>query len=205
MQEYPSISGSQFYDMPIYAWDKLDGSNIRAKWNRKHKKFVLFGTRERLLDETDPIFGEAPELIRIKYEESLSEIFIKNGYNEVICFFEYYGEESFAGFHNLEKEMTVTLIDVYISKLGFLLSKDFFKLFRYLDIPKLLYQGKITVPFIESIKNSTLNDISFEGVICKGPYKHPGYPWMCKIKTNQWLNKLKAKCNGDEKLFERLR
>lgn len=46
--------------------------------------------------------------------------------------------------------------------------------------------------------------MTFEGVICKGPYKSPGLPWMFKIKSNAWYDKLKNKCSNDQKLFEKL-
>lgn len=204
MQEYPSISGSISHEFPIYAWDKLDGSNIRAEWSKKNG-FYKFGTRERLLDATDKIFGIAPSLILEKYSDSLSEIFIKQKWNNVICFFEYYGAESFAGYHNLGQPMTVTLIDVFIYKKGFLLSNEFLKKFQYVDIPKLLYTGKANDILFNNIKTSNLNNMTFEGVVCKGPMKHPGFPWMFKIKSNAWLDKLKGKCGDDEKLFEKLK
>src|SRR5574338_627897 len=183
MKQYPSINGQISYEFPVYVWDKLDGSNIRAEWSKKNG-FYKFGTRERLLDSTDKVFGIAPKIIIEKYNEELSKIFFKYQWTNVVCFFEYYGDESFAGSHNLEKPLTTTLIDVSIHKKGFLLSKDFYNYFGHLDIPKLLYTGKINANLIEQIKNSTLKEMTFEGVICKGPYKSPGLPWMFKIKRN---------------------
>jgi hypothetical protein len=37
MKEYPSIDREIRFGEPIYAFDKLDGSNIRAEWNKKRK------------------------------------------------------------------------------------------------------------------------------------------------------------------------
>lgn len=54
MKYYPSITKEIRHDIYIYAFDKLDGSNIRAEWNSK-RGFYKFGTRNQLMDEkTDP-------------------------------------------------------------------------------------------------------------------------------------------------------
>jgi len=60
MKEYPSI-GKNVVGEKIYAFDKLDGSQVRAEWNKK-KKFYKFGTRTRLLDTNDEYWGEAHKL-----------------------------------------------------------------------------------------------------------------------------------------------
>jgi hypothetical protein len=44
MKTYPSIS-RDIVGQPIYAFDKLDGSNIRAEWSKKNG-FHKFGSRD---------------------------------------------------------------------------------------------------------------------------------------------------------------
>lgn len=43
----------------------------------------------------------------------------------------------------------------------------FLKYFGHLDIAKVLYTGDLTPEFIESVRNSTLPGMTFEGVVCK--------------------------------------
>lgn len=52
MIEYPSIQNSSKAPRKnCVAFDKLDGSNFRAKWTAK-RGFDTFGTRTQLIDET---------------------------------------------------------------------------------------------------------------------------------------------------------
>ena len=85
MKSYPIISYKIDGNISIYAFDKLDGSCIRAEWATK-KGFWKFGTRRRLLDKSE-FLGTAIDLIREKYEKDLSKIFYKNKCGRVLCFF----------------------------------------------------------------------------------------------------------------------
>lgn len=207
MEQYHSIDRDIVGSKHIYAFDKIDGSNIRAEWGRKKGKwgeFWKFGTRTQLLDETNKDFGEAVGLVRNKYEEALTAIFRKQQWEKVTCFFEFWGPNSFAGMHQSEPH-TVTLFDIKVFKKGFLLPRDYLKLVGNLDIAKLLYQGNANEPFVQSVRDGSLSGMTFEGVVCKGnEYKTPGMPWMFKVKNSAWIAKLKDKCKGDEKLFEKL-
>jgi len=98
----------------------------------------------------------------------------------------------------------VTLIDVAANKKGFLEPKDFIKYFGHLDIPALLYMGNANSEFVESVRDSTLEGMTFEGVICKGKLISPGCPLMFKVKSTAWYQSLKAKCDDDANLFDRL-
>jgi hypothetical protein len=70
---------------------------------------------------------------------------------------------------------------------------------------KILYQGKLNSEIVESIRNSTLADMPFEGVVAKSALdRKTKLPLLFKIKTNAWLDKLKTKCGDDVKLFEEL-
>lgn len=204
MKEYPSIPKDIRTDSPIYAFDKLDGSNIRAEWSKK-RGFYKFGSKTRLMGEDDKILGESIKLVRDKYESDLSKIFNEEKWDTVTCFFEFYGPSSFAGHHDLSEKHDVTLFDVDIYRQGLLSPAEFLTFFEHLDIPKLLYYGKANSMFVESVRNGTLEGMTFEGVVCKAKgSKRFSMPIMFKIKNRAWLEKLKTRCQGDEKLFQQL-
>src|SRR5271166_3879848 len=149
MKAYPSIA-RDVVNIPIYAFDKLDGSNIRAEWSRK-KGFYKFGTRTRLVDATDLMLGSAPELVTTKYERDLSDIFKKERYESAVCFFEFWGLKSFAGNHDPDEPHNVTLFDVNPYKKGILDPGAYMDLFGHLDIARLLYRGNPNADFVNSV------------------------------------------------------
>jgi hypothetical protein len=198
---YPSID-TQIIDTNIYAFDKLDGSNIRAEWNRKNG-FYKFGTRRRLMDENEPTLGEAVSLV-CEQEDTLTDIFRKQRYEKVTAFFEFYGENSFAGQH-VEEKHVVSLLDAHIFKKGYLLPTEFVKLFEDKVLtPEVLYSGKANQPFVQQVRESSLEGMTFEGVVCRGTElirnRHPRF----KVKSKAWLAKLKTYCGDDEQLFKNL-
>lgn len=204
MKFYPSITKDVRQDLYVYAFDKIDGSNIRAEWNSK-KGFYKFGTRNQLTDEKTMPFGRSIPLIRDKYQQELGKVFQEQGWKDALCFFEYWGEESFAGNHNFEKKMDVTLIDVNPYKQGILEPAPFIQLFGHLDIPQICYEGYVTTELFDQVKQSTLPGMTFEGVVCKAASDTKAkMPVMFKIKSRAWLEKLKEHCKGDERLFEKL-
>jgi hypothetical protein len=203
MKEYPSIL-KDIVNVPVYSFNKLDGSNIRSEWSPK-KGFYKFGSRTRLLDETDPMLGSSLDIIRAKYEKDLSDIFKKQRYLSVTCFFEYWGPRSFAGQHHPEDQKTATLFDINPYKKGILMPDEYLKHFGHLDIAQMLYHGNPNSDFIDMVKNGTLPGMTFEGVICKSKFnKKTPQPLMFKIKSLAWLEKLKLHCAGDENLFKQL-
>jgi hypothetical protein len=202
MKSYPSIT-TKFPSKgnKIIAFDKLDGSNIRVEWSKK-RGFYKFGTRNRLLDESDPVFGESKQLIIDKYEEDLVKIFREQRWEKALGFFEFGGENSFAGTHQ-DEEHDVILFDVHVFKKGMVEPKTFRKLFEdIVETPKVLYQGNLTSDFVDDVKDGSLTDMTFEGVVCK--WEHRDQAEMCKVKSRQWLDKLKTYCKNDPKLFNRL-
>lgn len=202
MKEYPSIGRDIRNGEKIYAFDKIDGSSCRSEWSKK-RGFYKFGTRTQLIDENDSLWGEIPKIIVGKYEKDLHDIFVANRWEKVICFFEFWGKNSFAGRHQKEPH-DVTLFDVSVHKKGILLPQDYLKLFGNLDMAKMLYYGNANSELVEKVKNRQLEGMTFEGVVCKGPMQYPGLPLMFKIKSLEWLNKLKNFCNGDEMLYKQL-
>lgn len=197
-----------------YAFDKLDGSNIRIEWQKKLSKkcnfnngFGKFGTRNQMIKNVNDPFYPAIELFMEKYSENLNEIFRKDKFfrsiDKITLYCEYFGENSFAGWHSEKDEKNLILFDVELSKKGFIHPSDFLKIFKYIETPEVLYQGPFEEKFINKVRN---NEYKLkEGVVCKGTKDNK--VWMCKIKTNEWLDKLLDKSghialmeefNGDE-------
>jgi hypothetical protein len=204
MKTYPSITKEIRHDVYIYAFDKLDGSNIRAEWNNK-KGFYKFGTRTQLIDDKTMPFGRSISMLRDKYESDLAMVFKERGWKDSICFFEYWGPSSFAGTHNFEEKMDITLIDVNPYKQGILPPTQFIKYFGHLDTAKVLYEGHVSTDLFDKVKQSTLPGMTFEGVVCKGAStNNANMPVMFKIKSQAWLNRLNEYCKGNEKLFAML-
>ena len=203
MKKYPSIT-NVLYKHNAYVFNKLDGCNVRAEWSPK-RGFYKFGSRRRLVGRDDEIFGRVYDLIPSKYEE-LEKIAKKNRWKKAVFFFELYGPSSFAGQHHPDEELTVTLIDVAVDNKGILLPKTFLKIFQdKVEIPDLLYQGKIDGALVHKIRSGNLEGMSLEGVVCKAnQYESPGLPFMWKIKTNEWLEMVRELCGDDEDLFKKI-
>ena len=203
MKSYPSIDREVRRKTPIYAFDKADGSQIRAEWSKK-AGWYKFGSRNVLLGEDHQYLGKAIDIFKNKYGDDLAKIFLKQHWQQVILFGEFWGPKSFAGLHEKEDAHTVTLFDVNPHKKGILLPQDFMKLFGDLDHAPLLYRGNANQEFEEEVRSGKLEGMTFEGVVCKGAYVSPGLPLMFKIKNRAWIEKLRERCAGDEKLFQQL-
>lgn len=201
MKTYPKINGT-ISNIEIYAFDKLDGSNIRAEWSKK-RGFYKFGTRKTMFDERNPQFGEAKLLIIKKYEADIAKAMKKAGYDRGVFFFEFFGPNSAFGYH-ADEEHDVVLFDANINKIGMLPPKEFLKLFGHLDIAPLLYKGKPNENFLEEVKGGKLSGMTFEGVVCKAAHPNKRGVLMFKVKSLAWYTELRAKCGKDEKLFEEL-
>lgn len=188
MKEYPQIAGSN--KAPIgeqcIAFVKYDGSNLRWEWSPK-KGWYKFGTRSRLFDTSDEIFGEAiplfqdtlgPEIIKRCQE-------IERGLQNVIVFTEFFGPNSFTGMHNPSDPKELKLFDVNLYKRGIMKPRHFLKYFG--DFPfaaKVVYEGSLNHEFISDVRNGLYPVV--EGVVAKGD------DFMIKIKTKTYLERLKA-------------
>lgn len=202
MKTYPTIS-TAIVSKPIYAFDKLDGSNIRTFWTRKGG-FTKFGRRHALLDDSNPILKRSVDLFMNKYSESLQKIFKDNRWSTATCFFEFFGPSSFAGVHLEDEMQDVVLFDVSAEKRGMLEPREFIRTFGDLDIAKVLYHGNPTDEFVTSVRDGSLSGMTFEGVVCKGQYVSPGLPLMFKVKNEAWISRVKSLYVGDEKMIAQL-
>ena len=205
MKTYPSIEyyNKGFFRDTVYAFDKLDGSNIRAEWSRK-RGWYKFGTKKEMISEKSENFGDAVPIFLNKYGDDLEGVFRKKYSNvqNVVIFGEYLGDNSFSGQHDINDKKDIVLFDVNIYKKGLIPPRDFFDNFGHLHIPDLIYKGVYDEDLIKEIRDNT--ELK-EGVICKGVRKTKGSEivWMTKIKTSIWLNKVRS-LYGEKALFDEL-
>ena len=207
MIEYPSIlNSSKAPREHCVAFDKLDGSNIRVKWTKK-KGFDLFGSRTMLIDKGHPYLGDVVPIFFDHFAEPLEKIFVDEWPNlrEIVVFGEYFGENSFAGWHKLDEPHKFVLFDVMLGHKNreFVKPLEFIKTFSdVVETPRVIYTGNLTDQFIAEVRANKYN--TKEGVICKGTANtgaHRGKMWMCKIKTQEYFDKLKKRFGDDWKKY----
>src|SRR5262245_1579868 len=211
MKEYPSILSAgdllarsdEHLGRPCLAFDKLDGSNIRAEWDRK-RGWHLFGSRRRLLDPAQPILGQAIQLVLDGYGDGLARLFRDDPAlgrpTQATAYFEFLGPHSFAGLHDpsdlgvpANEPYRVVLIDVNVHRRGFVPAAEFVERFGHLGIPRVVHRGTLTEELIRDVRAGLFG--TPEGVICKGGEGHGR--WMAKVKTEAYLTRLKAFFQAD--------
>lgn len=198
MKQYDSIEYfGDNWGLPIVAFDKLDGSNLRFEYSQK-RGFYKFGTRNMMIDENTEDFGFAINLFKEKYEESLTKIFKSKTYRDTlsfVCFAELLGSKSSFGQHSFNDDIfDITLFDVSGHKKGMVSPNQFIDDFGAAGIPRVVYKGNLNKELVGRVKNNEF-DLS-EGVICKGvTTSKKGFDnlFYCKIKTDDWFNRLRSK------------
>ena len=223
MKEYLSIphyrDDKTLHGEQVVAFNKLDGQNFRVKYTPKgatKQQFTLFGSRQTLVDENTEGFGDAVRFFKKNYENVLREIIVNNsrkkgifnGIEEITLFFEWYGENSFAGFHQDGDEMHLALIDVFLKKKGYIEPNTFIDIFcedDRIETPEFIYIGKLTNDFVTSINENDWTEEGCrypnvkEGVVIKRSTLMSGQRLpMCKTKTKWWLTKLHSKFTEEE-------
>ncbi|MHA2062859.1 MAG: hypothetical protein ACXABY_00545 [Candidatus Thorarchaeota archaeon] len=194
MKSYPAIpqsTGQKFRAIgKAHVFDKLDGSNLRFEWSRK-KGFWRQGTRKRLFDESDRNFGDAIEVFhKDRWPLALSDVLMKHRIESAIAFFEYWGDNSFAGNHKTWETQRLTLIDVAVIRKGILPPAEFIKMFGHLGIAKYFGVFNWTRGFVESVRDGGVTlDLTFEGVV--GKVKDGRKIVMAKAKTQRWIDKVR--------------
>ena len=104
--------------------------------------------------------------------------------------------------------MHLALIDVEIKKKGYIEPKPFYEIFgnnSVIEIPELIYRGKLNDDFIESIKGNdwTQEGCKYpnvkEGVVCRRSTSLKGQRMpKVKFKTIWWLQELHNKYTEEE-------
>ena len=220
MKHYDSIpriqdDGSLKGEMVI-GYNKLDGQNFCVTYNCRKKTWGPYGSRTRTVDENDLQFGSTVKFFNDSgYKDILANIVkeysdkrdVFNGVEEVVFFFEWYGANSFAGFHQEGDKMHLALIDVFLKKKGYIEPKDYEMCFRGsgVEMPELVYSGPLDADIIEKVQN---NDWTYpdcwkfnvkEGVVFKRStiLKGQRRPSV-KVKTKWWLEKLHSMYSEEE-------
>lgn len=198
MKSYPEIPHIKKSEQgqQVFAFNKLDGSNLRFEWNKK-RGWYKWGSRNCLIDQTHNVLGIGiPLFIEERYGQKLEEMFKTEkefrNVQEFVAFAEFFGENSFAGRHVESDKKDVVLFDVSVYKKGMIAPKELIKLAHnyQFEIPDLLYQGPLNKTLIDDVRtNTTLK----EGVVCK--WVDEKQVKMTKIKTIAWLKKLKELYN----------
>jgi hypothetical protein len=198
---YPKMPGSAGApSAKCVAFEKLDGTNLHWCWHRDFG-WHAFGTRRDEfdrgapgvaafsaahpgLDDANAIFDRTladplDALLRDRFPE----------FEEVKAFAEYLGPNSFAGAHDPRDEKCVVLFDVWAEGYGFVGPERFVEAFASVPIPRVLYRGKLTGAFLESVRAGAFG-VS-EGAVCKGGTGGADV-WTLKVKTYAYLARLKA-------------
>jgi len=204
MKSYNSIEYyGEYWGLPILAFDKLDGSNLRFEWSKK-RGFYKSGSRNVMIDENSEQFGQGVKIFKEKYEEPLSRVFTTKKYRDIlsfVCYAEFVGKKSAFGQHEFgADEFDVVLFDIDRYKKGYVPPRDFVDDFGSFGIPKVVYVGNLNKELVESVKRNDFN--LSEGVICKGKIatkKGQEQLYYCKIKTDEWFTRLRAL--GNEKMI----
>jgi hypothetical protein len=203
VKEYPTIEhADRGNGQHCFAFVKYDGSNLRFEWSPK-RGWYKSGTRTRLFDATDDVFGEAVVLF---YEKVGPEVLAvcrdhlprKQRLEQVVPFVEFFGPSSFAGVHVPGESKELRLIDLVVNRQGFLDADEFVEWFGALPFAaQVVYEGRLTGDFIRDVKTG-LYGVA-EGVVCKGGHRHQR--WMLKIKTDAYKKHLQEVFYGGWQQF----
>lgn len=225
MKHYDSIPRIQddgtLKSETVWGFNKLDGQNFCVTYKPKHKIWGPYGSRTRTVDENDEQFGQTVKWFQdSNYKPILENLVannrgkkqVLNGIDEMTFFFEWYGENSFAGRHQEGDEMHLALIDVFLKKKGYMEPKDYYQIFNDhgVELPELVYTGPLSSEIIERVRENdwTQEGAEFpnvkEGVVFKRSTMMKGQRRpSVKVKTKWWLNKLHSMYTEEEcKLLE---
>ena len=203
MKHYHSIEKytEDYFGKHVFGFDKIDGSNFCAEWNKKLSKksqftygFKKFGTRTETIKNASNPFTEGVNVFMDKYATTLDKIFCENklfrGIDTITVYGEFYGPNSFAGQHKRDEDHDVVIYDMFLYKKDFVKPADFIDIFGHLDIPKLHYKCIFDEVTLWSVQFNDIRMNLKEGIVFKGVEE--GKVFMFKVKTDEWLAKIRA-------------
>ncbi len=177
MREYPSIRQSR-KPFKAHVFDKLDGSNLRISWDIKQGWYEL-ATRTRTISVDHNLYSKGYQYFLEVYAQEIEKIANKSNWKRLDAFFEFHGDNSFAGRHDLSETQRVTLIDLAPNTRGLLNLVGFLELLGHLPIPAYLGEVEWNLEYAEAVRLGEVAGISFEGVVAKCETKQR----MAKAKT----------------------
>lgn len=172
---------------------------IRVEWNPK-SGFYKFGRRDGLLDDSNPFLPESQGLI-MEVAPELEKFFKKSKNKHAVVFFEFLGENSFAGNHEVEPHRVV-LVDIALDKKGLANPKVLVDLANVVPSAQLIHRGPLDQEVLSMIEDGSMPGMTFEGVVFKRMERNRRI--MFKHKSRAWIDRLKRHCGNDEKLFQKL-
>ena len=207
---YPSISGPNYsvLGQPCVAFEKFDGSNLRFFWDRK-RGWHRTGTRFKWFKPATPTFGVAATMFQEQFAEGILDVIRRTkdyrNVSSLVAFCEFFGPKTFSGLHADGDDRELVLFDVHTDQTGFVPPKDFVAHFGHLRTAPVVYEGEFTREFMADVRVGKF-PVS-EGVVAKGRRvkrqrkgKTEYEVWMAKVKTQAWLDELRAR-SGDSEDF----
>ena len=220
MKHYDSIPRIQddgtLQGETVWGYNKLDGQNFCVTYRPKKDAFGPYGSRTVTVDERSEQFGNTiayflakgyEDILAIRVAQNSGKGQVFNGVDEITFFFEWYGDNSFAGKHEEGDEMHLALIDVFLKKKGYIEPKEYERIFRNtsIEMPELIYTGPLNADIISRIQKNdwTQPDAEFptvkEGVVFKRSTLLKGQRRpSVKVKTKWWLEKLHSMYSEEE-------
>ena len=220
MKHYDSIPRIQddgtLQGETVWGYNKLDGQNFCVTYRPKKDAFGPYGSRTVTVDERSEQFGNTiayflakgyEDILAIRVAQNSGKGQVFNGVDEITFFFEWYGDNSFAGKHEEGDEMHLALIDVFLKKKGYIEPKEYERIFRNtsIEMPELIYTGPLNADIISRIQKNdwTKPDAEFptvkEGVVFKRSTMMKGQRRpSVKVKTVWWLDKLHSMYSEEE-------
>lgn len=202
MLHYPKIPGSGAAPLGrCVAFEKIDGTNLHWCWERDFG-WHAFGTRRDEFNLTPdgiaafnaahPGLAEAAPAFLATLAEPLHALLCDQPhyvrFPVVKAFTEFFGPNSFAGAHHPDDPKRTFLFDVWVDGPGFVPPQQFEMDFGHLPSPRVVYEGKLTGTFLESVREGNYG--LAEGVVCKGVNREGA--WMVKVKTYAYLARLRS-------------
>jgi hypothetical protein len=136
-------------------------------------------------------FYEFIPTVTSTYADKVDEIFRKHKIyrktDTVTLYGEFYGKNSFGGFHNWEEDQDLYFFDAFLYKRNFLTPSEFYSEFQNISMPRFIYKGLFEKQLIRNVEQNKYN--LREGVVYKFVKNGRIYPG--KIKTLDWLKKVK--------------
>jgi hypothetical protein len=201
MKDYPSIPramGQAFQEIPnAHVFDKLDGQSMRSEWNRK-RGWYKHGMRHTLLDPSTPMVGAVPAMFDAALAEPLARINHDVRWQNVVVYYEFWGQKSLGGIHEAEDPKVLTVFDVLAD--GEMLEPVVFRTLFEAQVETARFLGRVnwTRGYIDLVRQGQVEGVTSEGVVAKLSTRR-GF-LRSKAKTQTWIDRILARHGETEGL-----